>query len=205
MPSVPPGPIQDAIDAAVAALRWDEVVVVPTDTVYGLAVRMSAAAVERLFELKGRAADKPFAVLVGSREQADALAADDPVARRLMDRFWPGPLTIVTRRADGIDFDLGGDPRTIGIRHPQSELIAALAGAVGPLVTTSANRAGEPFLVSLGEIASTFGAEVTTVIDGGELTGEPSMVVDCSVTPLEVLRGGPIDEAEVRAAANGLA
>jgi tRNA threonylcarbamoyl adenosine modification protein (Sua5/YciO/YrdC/YwlC family) len=193
------------VDLVIAALRRDEVVVVPTDTVYGLATRLAAPAIERLFELKGRSADKPFAVLIGRREAVPELATPNAAAIRLMDRFWPGPLTIVTRRADGLDVVLGGDPATIGIRLPDSPQIVALTAAVGPLVTTSANRSGRPCLTSLTAIADTFGAEVAVSLDGGVLSGDPSTVVDATTDPVTILRAGPLDPDVVRAVADGLA
>ena len=200
-------------EQAVAALRRDHVVVVPTDTVYGLAARFGAAGVERLFVLKGRSTDKAFAVLVGSHAQAAELADLGPAAARLAECFWPGPLTIVTRRAGGVDLDLGGDRSTIGLRFPRSELIVELTHAVGPLVTTSANRSGEPCLESFDDIAATFGRPtgpdmgptVEAAIDGGILSGEPSTVVDCTVEPVVILRPGPLDPDLVRAVARGLA
>lgn len=194
-----------AIDDVVDALRRDEIVVVPTDTVYGLAVRMTAAAVERLFTIKGRQRDKAFAVLVADRAQVAELAAPDPVAAELMRRFWPGPLTIVVRRSLNGGIELGGDPRTVGLRRPDSPWILELAQRVGPLVTTSANVAGEPILCTVQEITEAFRDRLGATLDVGALDGEPSTVVSCIDGALEILRVGPIPFEQVRVVVDGLA
>ena len=179
---------------AVRALQAGEVVAVPTDTVYGLAVDPSrAGATGRLFAVKGRPADVALPVLVADIAQAERLweLAVAAVARRLAERFWPGPLTVVVARAAGIDWDLGGDVSTIGLRCPDHELVRELCRLVGPLATTSANRHGEPPLRTAGAVTDCFGAALP-VIDGGECDGEPSTVVDATTDPLRCLRAGAI-------------
>ncbi|HXW32040.1 MAG TPA: L-threonylcarbamoyladenylate synthase [Acidimicrobiales bacterium] len=179
---------------AVRALQAGEVVAVPTDTVYGLAVDPSrAGATGRLFAVKGRPADVALPVLVADIAQAERLwkLAPGRVARRLAERFWPGPLTLVVARAAGIDWDLGGDPSAIGLRCPDHELVRRLCRLVGPLATTSANRHGEPPLRSARAVTDCFGAALP-VIDGGECGGEPSTVVDATSDPLRCLRAGAV-------------
>ena len=130
--------------AAIATLRAGGAVVVPTDTVYGLAVRADLpGAVDRLAALKDRAAEQPVAVLVASIEQADAVGLLSVDARRLAERWWPGPLTLVLPRRAGLDWDLGEPAGTVGVRVPDHDLVRGLASAVGPLATTSANRHGD--------------------------------------------------------------
>jgi L-threonylcarbamoyladenylate synthase len=173
------------------ALRRGEVVVIPTDTVYGLAVDPTVpGATQRLFDLKGRGRDVPIAVLVADATQAWALAAE-PVPRRALEltaEHWPGALTIVVARAAGWDADLGDDDTTIGLRCPDRDDVRAWCRAVGPLATTSANRHGEPPAVDFEPTA----ALAAVRVDGGRLSGQPSTVVDCTVDPPRVLREGAV-------------
>ena len=197
----PPDPVACAVEALVAG----EVVVIPTDTVYGLAVDPARpGATDRLFALKQRPAQVALPVLVASIDQALALAADDvaPAAGRLMERWWPGGLTIVVRRRDGIDLDLGGDPSTVGLRLPAHPVPVALAGAVGPLAVTSANLHGLPTAVTAGEVVGQLGSVPgLVVLDAGPCSGQASTVVSCVGEELRVLREGAITAAEVLATA----
>ncbi len=134
------------VDRVVAALDRGGTVVLPTDTVYGLAARADRVdATHRLFELKGRAMSVPIAVLCATTDQALALA-DDPHGHgaRLAASFWPGPLTLVLPRRRGVQLHLGEPADTVGLRVPDHELIGVTASRVGPLATTSANPHGEP-------------------------------------------------------------
>lgn len=193
------------VAAAVAALRAGEVVVVPTDTVYGLAVDpRRPGATDRLYALKQRPADVPIPVLAADVDQAFSLAADDvpAAARRLAERFWPGGLTIVLPRRAGLGLDLGGpDDATIGVRVPDHEVVLALAAEVGPLATTSANRHGEPTPETASEVVEVLAGPVAVVLDGGRCAGAPSTVVgfddDGGVV---VFREGRLSRAEVEAA-----
>jgi len=170
------------------------VVLLPTDTVYGLAVATSVpGSADRLFELKGRGRDVAIAVLVADAAQAWSIAAR-PVpqaAVSLAAQWWPGALTIVVQRDRTWTVDLGGDPSTVGIRCPDHVLVRALCRAVGPLATTSANRHGQPTPTTAGAAADALGP-VDMVIDGGVLPGTASTVVDCTVDPVRVLREGAV-------------
>jgi L-threonylcarbamoyladenylate synthase len=185
--------------AAVAVLQAGGVVLLPTDTVYGLAVSAAVpGAIERLYDLKGRRRDVPIAVLVSDPEQAWTLA-ESPVpasAVTLAARWWPGALTVVVRRNPGWSCDLGGDPSTVGIRCPDDDLVRAVCRAVGPLATTSANRHGHATPATAAEAAARLGP-VELVIDGGPREGAPSTVVDCTVQPVCVLREGAIPAAHI--------
>ena len=129
-----------ALAEAAAALRAGGVVLVPTDTVYGLAA-LSAAAVEDLFDLKGRPADRSIAVLVADRSAAESLAESVPAPlAELMNRHWPGPLTVVLPRRQASGSRLGGDAETVGVRCPDHPWLRRLLAEVGPLAVTSANR-----------------------------------------------------------------
>jgi len=192
------------VDEIVAVLERGGVVVLPTDTVYGLAALASSPdAVERVFTLKGRQADVPIAVLCASAEQALALV--DPVQGidRVAARFWPGPLTLVLPRRAGVDLRLGEPVHTIGLRVPDHELARAVAERVGPIATTSANRHGAPTPPTAQEAGASLVGEPDLVVDGGRLDASASTVIDATTTPWTVLRNGPIDAAEVIAAGIG--
>ncbi len=181
---------------AAAALRAGEVVAFPTDTVYGLAVDPDRpGATARLFALKGRPDTVALPVLVGDRAQAQTLAGPDglpPLARRLADRFWPGPLTMVVPRAADLDWDLGGDDATIGIREPADPLARALCLAVGPLATTSANLHGDEPLTTAAAVRAAFPVGIAVVVDGGPCAGQPSTVVDATGAEPVCLRAGGV-------------
>lgn len=189
----------------VAALRSGAPVVIPTDTVYGVAALPSiSGATERLFELKDRSSGQPLAVLLAAPADAEAMADElTVVARRLIDAFWPGPLTLVLpRRRDLVDrLMLGGDGSTVGLRCPAHPFVRELAGQAGPLATTSANRHGEPTPATAREAADALTGPVAVVVDGGVLDGRASTVVDCTGDGWKLLRSGALDPADVTAAA----
>jgi L-threonylcarbamoyladenylate synthase len=197
----PPGTVR----AAAAVLRRGQVVALPTDTVYGLAALPGLpGATRRLFELKGRAADVPIAVLCASVSQAlDLAEPPSDEVRRIVARLWPGPLTVVLRRRAGVGFDLGETAGTIGLRCPDHDLVRALTREVGPLATTSANRHGEPTPSTAAEIVQIFADEVGLVVDGGVCAGLPSTVVEAVGRGWQILRPGPIGRSDIEAAAEG--
>lgn len=196
----PPPPA--ALVAARVALEAALVVAIPTDTVYGLAIdpgRQGAA--DRLFGLKRRPRGVELPVLVAGVDQALALTDDPaPWVRRLMERCWPGPLTLVVPRHPGLRFDLGEDQATIGLRCPDHPVPRALCGLAGPLAVTSANHHGQPPLSAAGDVASVFGPEVAVILDGGPCAGVPSTVVDGTGATPRCLRPGGLSWAEVAAA-----
>lgn len=182
-----------ALARAVEALREGRPVVVPTDTVYGLAARPQQTTA--LFAVKRRPVDVALPVLVADVHQALALAADGlpSEVRRLMDRWWPGGLTMVVPRRPGLGLDLGGqDDTTIGLRLPAHPVPVALAAAVGPLAVTSANLHGRPTPLTATEVVTQLGSEVAMVLDGGPCTGAPSTVVAWSSGEMRVLREGAV-------------
>ena len=194
------------VDAAVAALRAGEVVILPTETVYGLAALPSVpGATGKIFALKGRGGDVPMAVLCASAQQALALA-DEPsdAVRRVVNELWPGPLTLVLRRRPGLGYGLGEPATTIGVRCPDHDLVRMLAAEVGPIAATSANQHGKPTPDSADEVAKLFGDRVAAVVDGGPCTGEPSTVVDATdddPANWTVIRQGALSLDEIRAPA----
>ncbi|MEO5841207.1 MAG: L-threonylcarbamoyladenylate synthase [Acidimicrobiales bacterium] len=182
-------PTDEAFSMTMAALRRGAVVVIPTDTVYGLAARADDAdAMARLFALKSRDGAKSIAVLVADLGQARSLTTHG------LDRFapfWPGPLTVVVPRAAGAVLHLGTDESTVGIRCPDDAFVRRLALEVGPIAATSANEAGEPTPATAREIAEIF-ASVALVVDGGPRHGVASTVIDATVDPPVLLRAGSL-------------
>jgi tRNA threonylcarbamoyl adenosine modification protein (Sua5/YciO/YrdC/YwlC family) len=180
------------VAALVAALRRGEVVIVATDTVYGLAVDPTVPdATQRLFDLKGRDRSIPIAVLVASAEQAWSISTPSPAAKDLAARFWPGALTLVVSRSPSWDADLGSVTSTVGLRWPAAQKVCVLCSSVGPLATTSANLHGGSTPNTLAGVRALF-PSVVDALDGGQLGGLPSTVVDCTVTPPRVVREGVI-------------
>jgi tRNA threonylcarbamoyl adenosine modification protein (Sua5/YciO/YrdC/YwlC family) len=177
----PADPLQaEGREAAQKALASGLCVAIPTDTVYVLAVDpFVPGASDRLFELVERSRDRDLPVLVASVWQALKLATSVPEgSRRLMDRCWPGPLTLVLPRDQDVAADLGEDDLTIGVRMSDHPVPLALCKDVGPLAVASAGSSGEPEFETAEEVAEEFGEEVTVVLDGGRCTGLPATVVD---------------------------
>jgi L-threonylcarbamoyladenylate synthase len=187
-------PSRQVVARAAAALQAGEVVVLPTETVYGLAALPAVpGATARLFALKGRSADVPLAVLCADATQALALAdRPDERVHQVAERYWPGPLTLVLRRRPGLGYELGEPADTIGVRCPDHALVQAVAREVGPIATTSANRHGEPTPETAAEVAAVFGKGVALVLDGGPCTGVPSTVLDAVSEQWKLLRRGEV-------------
>jgi L-threonylcarbamoyladenylate synthase len=189
---------------AVALLRAGRIVAVPTDTVYGIAADIALPdAIERLFAAKRRPPEKAVALLLADTAQADVLGVVGPAARVLAERFWPGGLTLVLPRRPGArlpDVLAAGAP-TVGVRVPDHPAPRALAAALGPLPTTSANLSGEPDARDAAEVADTLGDAIALVLDGGPIHGGPgSTVVDCTRARPVTLRAGAIPPAQIAAA-----
>lgn len=203
VPAVGDPPPPTAVLQAVRALAQALPVAIPTDTVYGLAVDpFRPGATDRIFAVKRRPRDVSLPLLVTGVDQALSVATAVPaLARELMEAYWPGALTLVLPARPGMGADLGEDELTVGVRSPDHPVPQALCAAAGPLATTSANRHGEPPLVSAEAVAEAFGDDVPVVLDGGMCTGSPSTVVDCTGQQLKLLREGRIPWAELAARA----
>lgn len=172
----------EVVSRAVEVLRAGDVVALPTETVYGIAALPAVSgATARLFDLKGRGAHVPLAVLCSDADQALGLA-DEPgdEVTELARSAWPGPLTLVLKRRAGLGYELGEPTTTIGVRCPDHDLVRAICSGAGPVATTSANPHGEPTPTTASAVAGLFGDELALVLDGGECTGEPSTVVDAT-------------------------
>lgn len=190
-------------EAAQKALASGLVVAIPTDTVYVLAVDpFVPGASDRLFELVERSRERDLPVLVASVWQALNLATAVPAAsRRLMDRCWPGPLTLVLPRDPEVAADLGDDDVTIGLRMSAHPVPLLLCKDVGPLAVTTAGAQGEPDFETAEAVAEEFDEdEVPVVIDGGRCAGLPSTVVDGTGEDLHLIREGRLPWTEIQAA-----
>ena len=203
LPATSAPPPEACLLAALEALADGRIVGIPTDTVYGLAADpFRPGATERLFDAKRRSRDVDLPVLVATIEQAMSLTTAVPaIASTLMQRFWPGPLTLVLPRHPDLIADLGEDEATIGVRCPAHPVPLALCAKGGPLATTSANLHGEPTSETAEEVVAVFGEAVAVVLDGGRRAGSPSTVVDCTGAEPRLLREGRIPWSDVVGAA----
>jgi L-threonylcarbamoyladenylate synthase len=195
-------PDLEALEMAIEVLGSGLPVAVPTDTVYALTVDpFRPGASERLFTIKRRSRELDLPVLVGSLDQALGLVTALPeAARRLMERFWPGPLTLVLPRRPGLEADLGDDELTVGVRMPSHPIPLALCRYVGPLGAATAGIQGGAELETADEVSSTFGDAVPVVLDGGRCAGLPATVVDASGEDPHLIREGRLPWSEVVAA-----
>lgn len=189
-----------AVDAATVAVRNGELVVFPTDTVYGLAAdAFSADAVTALLAAKGRGRDMPPPVLISSATTLDALSSDLPGwARSLVERFWPGPLTLVCTQQGSLKWDLGETRGTVAVRMPDDELALAVLERTGPLAVSSANLTGEAAALDVVRAEEMLGEKVAVFLDGGPSRGEvPSTIVDATGENGRILRRGAISLEEL--------
>ena len=193
------------ITRAAAILQQGGLVVFPTDTVYGVgALACDPQAVRRLYHVKGRAADKAIAVLIGRGEDLHLVASElTPPAQRLAQKFWPGPLTLVVPKHSHLPEAISAGP-TVGVRWPDHALAQSLLSATGPLAVTSANISGSAPACTAAEAVAQLGGLVELIIDGGRVPGGvASTVVDCSRSTPQILRPGPIGAEEIAAVWNG--
>ncbi len=192
----------EGIAKAAVAVRGGQLVVLPTDTLYGIgADAFDHDAVRALLDAKGRGREMPPPVLVPDVRTVDGLAADVPAyARALIERFWPGPLTVVLHAQPSLMWDLGDTNGTVAVRMPDHELALALLTEIGPMAVSSANRTGYPAARSLVDAATQLGAAVEVYLDGGPVrTGLPSTIVDCTGERPVLLRRGALSEEEIHA------
>jgi L-threonylcarbamoyladenylate synthase len=194
---------QEDIDRAVEALRAGEVVVFPTETVYGLgADATNPDAIRRIFELKGRPATHPLIVHIDSPRALDRWALNVPESARLLaQRFWPGPLTIVLRRAPAVDPAITGGQDTVAVRVPAHPVAQQLLRAFGSgLAAPSANRYGHVSPTRADHVREEFGDALPIVLDGGDCKfGLESTIVSCVDDVPRVLRPGAITLSQIRA------
>ncbi len=193
-----------ATDAARRAVEDGDCIVLPTDTVYGIgADAFSPEAVERLLYAKDRGRDMPPPVLIGESSLIRALATDVPEsAKLLVNKHWPGALTVICKIQPSLRMDLGDSAGTIALRVPDHDLARAVLRQTGPMAVSSANVSGQPAALTCDEAIDQLGESVAVYLDGGRLgggDGRPSTIVDFSrCDEGEVLRRGAIEVAVLR-------
>jgi len=186
---------REGLAKAAEAVREGKLVVLPTDTLYGVgADAFNREAVEALLGAKGRGRHMPPPVLVGEARTIDGLAIDVPdYVRALVDAFWPGPLTIVLRAQPSLSWDLGDTNGTVALRMPDHDLALALLREVGPMAVSSANLTGWPAARTMVDAATQLGSAVFVYLDDGPVgEGLASTVVDCTTDLPTILREGAI-------------
>jgi L-threonylcarbamoyladenylate synthase len=186
---------------AALAVQRGQLVVLPTDTVYGIgADAFSPEAVRRLLAAKGRGREMPPPVLVSASSTLDALAVGVPsYARALIEQLWPGPLTLVCRQQPSLQWDLGDTRGTVAVRMPDHDVALELLARTGPLAVSSANRTGMPAATDADEAESMLGEAVEVVLDDGPTPGPvPSTIVDVTAEAGRLLRLGAVSLARLR-------
>ncbi|MEN8707396.1 MAG: L-threonylcarbamoyladenylate synthase [Nocardioides marinisabuli] len=197
---------EKALDAASLAVQRGGLVVLPTDTVYGIgADAFDPAAVRALLEAKGRGRDMPPPVLVSAATTLDALTVRVPgYARALVEAFWPGPLTIVCHQQTSLQWDLGDTRGTVAVRMPDHEVTRELLERTGPLAVSSANRTGLPAATDADAAEEMLGEHVDVIVDAGPSPrgddgAQPSTIVDVTGPQGRVLRVGALSLEQLNA------
>lgn len=191
---------EEAIDAAVTSVRDGRLIVLPTDTVYGIgADAFNADAVNALLAAKGRGRNVPPPVLVGDPNVVHALGVDVPdIVDDLIEEYWPGALTVIVQAQPSLSWDLGETAGTVALRMPSHEAALELLKKTGPLAVSSANKHGRDAAKNVMDAAVQLGDAVQVYIDGGDCAiGEPSTIIDTTVEPLAILRHGAISEETI--------
>lgn len=194
---------QRGVEAAASAVRQGELVVLPTDTVYGLGCdAFDAGAVASVLAAKGRGRDMPPPVLISTARTAAGLATRVPdYAQRLMDRFWPGSLTLVLQAQTSLHWDLGDTNGTVALRVPANEVTLELLGEIGPMAVSSANTTGDPAARTVDDALEMLGDSVAVYLDAGPSSdGEASTIIDCTGEGPITLRLGAIAQEVIDAA-----
>lgn len=187
-------PDRETIGQAASVLREGGIAAIPTDTLYGLAADpFNGAAVARLFTVKDRAKEKALPLVAASRAQVEAsLGALSPLASRLADAFWPGPLTLIVPAPPTLAPEVTGGTGTVAVRVPDHAATRALCDACGwPLTATSANRSGEPPTADPTVVEHALGALIDLLVDAGQTPGgPPSTIVDVTDLEPRLVRAG---------------
>ena len=189
------------LDAAAAAIARGGLVLLPTDTVYGVAAdAFSPAAVSGLLAAKNRGRAMPVPVLIGEASTLAGLTMSvPPTATRLAEAFWPGGLTLVVEHAPSLAWDLGDAEGTVAVRLPDDDVARDLLRRTGPLAVSSANRSGRPAATTAQDAAAQLGEHAAVVLDGGPRAGSAaSTIVDCTGPVPRVLRVGAVPVERLR-------
>ncbi|WP_218146329.1 L-threonylcarbamoyladenylate synthase [Geodermatophilus ruber] len=187
--------------AAAAAIARGDLVLLPTDTVYGVAAdAFTPSAVTGLLAAKNRGRTMPVPVLVGEASTLAGLVLTTPlVATRLAEAFWPGGLTLVLEHAPSLAWDLGDAEGTVAVRLPDDDIARDLLRRTGPLAVSSANRSGRPAATTADAAIAQLGMHAAVVLDGGpRATSAPSTIVDCTGPVPRVLRIGALPVERLR-------
>lgn len=190
----------EGLEAAADAVRNSGLVVMPTDTVYGIGCdAFDAGAVADLLRAKNRGPDMPVGVLVGSWSTIEGLVLGVPkTARKLIEAFWPGDLSLVLSHAPSLTWDLGTTKGTVMVRMPLHPVAIELLREVGPMAVTSANKSGQPPARNGAEAVEYFGDEVSVYLDGGDIGDPvPSSIVDLTGSDPVMLREGAVSSEQV--------
>lgn len=196
-----PAERDQGIAAAVAAVRRGELIVMPTDTLYGLGCdAFKKHAVAALLRAKGRGRDMPVPVLVGSRKTLDGLAYRMPQqGRALADAFWPGALSIIIRHARTLDWDIGDTGGTVAVRMPLHPVALEVLREIGPMAVSSSNKTGQPPATTVAQAQDQLGYSARIYLDGGPSPAAvPSTIVDLSGDEPRLLRAGAISLEALR-------
>jgi L-threonylcarbamoyladenylate synthase len=194
-----------AVAAASLAVQRGRLVVLPTDTVYGIgADAFDPVAVRGLLAAKGRGREMPPPVLVSAATTIDALAVRVPGwARALVEEFWPGPLTLVCHQQGSLQWDLGDTRGTVAVRMPDHEIAREILERTGPLAVSSANKTGMPAATDADQAEQMLGDEVAVIVDAGPVgessSGEPSTIIDVTGPCGRVLRRGALSVERLNA------
>jgi len=193
--------LAQGISAAAEAIRRGEVVVLPTDTVYGVGVDAFAAdAVAAVLTVKGRGREMPLPVLVPNPQTVDGLADVPAYARDLIQAFWPGPLTLVLHAQSSLMWDLGETNGTVALRMPQNDVTLRLLTEVGPMAVTSANISGQPPATNILDAATQLGSAVSVYLEAGPSAGGlASTILDCTHETPVILRAGAVSAGQIQA------
>lgn len=203
---VPDDDRTELIERAATALRRGELVVLPTDTLYGVAAdAFSKTGTTRLFEAKRRSRRFPLSVLVRSPKQLNGLVTSvPPAAEHLMAAYWPGPLTIVVTSDPNLMWDLGDAEGTVAVRMPLEDVTLDVIRAVGPIAISTANLSGQTPAGDAASAQMQLGDAVSLYVDAGARRGrQPSTIIDLTRSEPHVLREGAIDGEQALAVARG--
>ncbi|MCT1866470.1 L-threonylcarbamoyladenylate synthase [Dermabacter sp. p3-SID358] len=190
----------EALEAAATAVKDGHLIVLPTDTVYGIgADAFNKDAVQALLDAKGRGRQFPPPVLIGDPNVMHALGLDiPPIIEDLVEEYWPGALTVIVKAQPSLHWDLGETKGTVALRMPDHEAAIALLKKTGPLAVSSANKHGGDPAKSVMDAAVQLGDAVEVYLDGGKSRiGESSTIIDATVNPPEILRRGALSEEEI--------
>ena len=196
----PKCPEIELIKKAALSLRQGNLIIFPTDTVYGLGANgLDSEAIKKLFEIKKREETKPFALLIGEIDDVYKYCKNiPPLFFTLTKRFWPGAITVVLDAQISIPREVMGTGSTVALRMPDSKIALSLLKEAGvPIAASSANLSGGIDPAGADEIDETLRDEVALVIDGGRCLGVPSTVVDLRGNAIKILREGAISEEEI--------